>query len=182
MTLSRIIADGIIKWEPCAENDVICARFSFDEWHRIVADIHSDEEWFEFLKENPDFVRCFVLKRCDDCHSIAFIYLLKEYDDERIISIHGGGWESPLMHYRGYILMIRHLLCQGYKVRTYCKLSNLAAIRFDRSVGFVPYRYTEEEVFMWITLRRLEKCKFYKRFYDENSRNNLLTETRSRRD
>ena len=61
--------------------------------------------------------------------------------------------------------MIKHLLEQGYKVRTYCQLSNPAAIRFDKSVGFVPYRYTEEEIFMWISRKRLENSKLYKRFY-----------------
>ena len=76
-----LIADDFVRWEPYAKEDILCKRFSPDEWHMIVADIHSDEEWADFLIENPDFVRCFVLKRCDDCHSIAFIYLLKEYDD-----------------------------------------------------------------------------------------------------
>lgn len=159
------LTDDIVKWEPCTEKDVLCARFSLDEWHHIVTDIHSDEEWYEFLQENPNFVRCFVLKRCDNNHPIAFIYLLKEYDDEQIISIHGGGWENPLMYYRGYVLMIKHLLYQGIKVRTYCQLSNPTAIRFDRSIGFIPYRYTEEEVFMWISTKRLENSKLYQRFY-----------------
>lgn len=78
---------------------------------------------------------------------------------------HGGGWEKPLLYYRGYILMLQHLLEQGIKVRTYCSLSNIAAIRFDRSVGFVPYKYTDNEVFMWINTKRLKSSKLYKYFY-----------------
>ena len=165
MIFPDLIADDFVRWEPYAKEDILCKRFSPDEWHMIVADIQSDEEWADFLIENPDFVRCFVLKRCDDCHSIAFIYLLKEYDDERIISIHGGGWESPLMHYRGYILMLKALLDQGFKIRTYCQLSNSAAIRFDRSVGFIPYRYTEEKVYMWLSQYSLQRSKVYKHIY-----------------
>ena len=176
------IEDSIIRWEPYTKKGKICARFSSEEWCRIAADISSDEEWGDFLMEYPDFVRCYVLERKGDGHPIGFVYVMKEYDDKKIVSIHGGTWESPLMCYRGYILMIKHLLNQGYKVRTYCQLSNPAAIRFDRSVGFVPYRYTKEEVFMWISSKRLENSKLYKRFYDGNPRNNLLTETRSRRD
>jgi hypothetical protein len=83
----------------------------------------------------------------------------------KIVSIHGGGWENPIMYYRGYILMIEYLLAQGLKVRTCCQLSNPAAIRFSRSVGFVPYRYTKDEVFMWNSTRRLKDSKLYKRFY-----------------
>ena len=69
------------------------------------------------------------------------------------------------MYYRGYVLMLKHLLDQGLKIRTYCQLSNQRAIRFSRSVGFVPYRYTEDEVFMWINDKRLKNSKLYKRFY-----------------
>ena len=45
----------------------------------------------------------------------------------------------------------------------------------------VNYRYTEEEVFMWISSKRLENSKLYKRFYNENPRSNLLAEASVRR-
>ena len=61
--------------------------------------------------------------------------------------------------------MLKYLLEQGLKVRTYCNVSNSAAIRFVRSVGFVPYRYTKDEVFMWITENRLKGTELYKHFY-----------------
>ena len=60
--------------------------------------------------------------------------------------------------------MLEHLLKQDLRVRTYCNISNSAAIRFDRSVGFMPYRYTKDEVFMWINEKRLKSSAIYKRF------------------
>lgn len=52
--------------------------------------------------------------------------------------------------------MLKYLLEQVLKARTYCNVSNPMAVRFVRSVGFVPYRYTKDEVFMWITENRLK--------------------------
>lgn len=161
------IEDAIIRWNPYTKKEKICARFSSEEWHCIASDIHSDEEWGDFLMEYPDFVRCYVLKRKKDGHPIGFVYIMREYDDKNVLSIHGGGWENPLMHYRGYILMLKYLLEQGFKVRTYCQLSNSAAIRFDRSVGFIPYRYTEEKVYMWLSKYSLQRSKVYRHFYSK---------------
>ena len=158
------ISDGIIKWVPYNREEKIWERYSLDDWHSAVHDIDSDEEWADFLEESL-IVKCYILKLCSNDRSIAFVYTIQEDFAGKVLSIHGGGWENPLMYYRGYILMIRHLLDQGYKVRTYCQLSNDAAIRFDRSVGFVPYRYTDEEICMWISRKRLEISKLYKRFY-----------------
>lgn len=125
----------------------------------------SDAEWAEFVGRYVNSVQCWVLKNRATNLPIAFVYLFNEEGYWEKVSIHGGGWESPLMYYRGYILMLKHLLEQGIKVRTYCNLSNRAAIRFDRSVGFVPYKYTNKEVFMWINAKRLKGSKLYKYFY-----------------
>ena len=89
----------------------------------------------------------------------------KEYNEEKIVSIHGGGWSKPLLYYRGYILMLKTLMERGYKVRTYCNHHNTSAIRFSRSVGFIPYRYTDTKVLMWISERTLKNTVLYKRFY-----------------
>ena len=160
----NITTDGIIKCIPYRRDEKICERYTLDVWHRAVHDVDSDSEWGDFL-EKTLIVKCYILKLCANDKSIGFVYTIQEDFAGKILSIHGGGWEKPMMHYRGYILMIKHLLDQGYKVRTYCQLSNAVAIRFVRSVGFVPYRYTEEEVFMWISNKRLENSKIYKRFY-----------------
>lgn len=158
------IEDDIIKWVAYTKDEKICERYPLDVWHQAVHDIDSDEEWADFLSESK-VVRCYVLKLCCNGKSIAFTYIMQEDFDGKIVSIHGGGWENPLMYYRGYILMLKYLLDQGLKVRTYCQRSNPSAIRFSRSVGFVPYRCSEDEVFMWISDKRLKSSKLYKRFY-----------------
>lgn len=160
----QALSDGLIKWEPFSREEKICERFPLDVWHQIVHDVDSDEEWGNFL-EKSQFVKCYILRQCSNNESIAFIYTMQENFKGTIVSIHGGVWGSPLLHFRGYILMLKNLLEQDLKVRTYCNKSNSAAIRFDKSVGFVPYRYTENEVFMWITEKRLKGTKLYKRYY-----------------
>lgn len=139
--------------------------FSQLDWYNIVEDIHSDQEWADFVEAHPGFVSCYILKECDDGEPLAFIYLLKEYDNEMIVSIHGGGWSKPLLYYRGYILMLRTLMERGYKVRTYCNRDNSSAIRFSRSVGFIPYSYTDSKVYMWVNYKRMTSSKLYKYYY-----------------
>lgn len=158
------VSDLVVKWVPYCRDEKICKRYSLDDWHKAVHDIDSDEEWADFLEQSY-IVKCYVLKLCSNEKSIAFIYTIQEDFAGKKVSIHGGGWENPLMYYRGYVLMLKHLLNLGLKVRTYCQLSNPAAIRFSRSVGFVPYRYSTEEVFMWISTKTLMNSKLYKRFY-----------------
>ena len=158
------IADATIKWK-IYSGETILDRFSVYEWKQIASDISSYYEWVEFIATYPDIVRCYVLEVCATSSDIAFVYLYRE--GLYTVSIHGGGWQNPLLYYRGYILIIRSLLEQGLKVRTYCQLSNPSAIRFSRSVGFVPYRYTDTQVCMWISLKRLQCTKLYRRFYGD---------------
>ena len=158
------ISDDIIKWVPYSRDEIVCNRYPLDVWHKAVHDIHSDEDWANFL-EGSTIVKCYILKLCNNNESIAFLYTLQENIKGDIVSVHGGGWKYSLMYHRGYMLMLKNLLDRGLKVRTYCQLDNPKAIRFSRSVGFVPYKYTDEEVFMWITEKRLKGCKFYHRFF-----------------
>lgn len=160
-----VIKDDFVKWELYTRADSLCVRFPLEVWNQIVEDIHSDSDWADFVENYSNFVKCFVLKKIATNTSIAFIYIFNEDGLWKTVSIHGGGWESPIMHYRGYILMLKYLLEEGFKVRTYCQSSNLAAVRFDRSVGFVPYRYSGGKVYMWINLKRLASCEIYKRLY-----------------
>ena len=163
-----LLSDQYIRCIQYTKDETICKRYPLDLWHQAVHDVDSDEEWGAFLSESS-IVKCYVLKLCSNEKSIAFVYTIQEDFDGKVVSIHGGGWEYPIMYYRGYILMIRHLLAKGLKVRTYCQLSNPAVIRFSRSVGFVPYRYTKDEVYMWISTQRLTASKLYKRFYNNKN-------------
>ena len=161
------VEDHLIRWEPYAQGEILCSRFSSDEWCHIVADIHSDKEWADFLTANPQFAYCYVLKRCFDNRPIAFVYILKEYDNERIISIHGGGWSNPILYCRGYALILQRILEKGYKVRTYCSVDNKRTLRLSKGLGYVVYKKTTQNVYMWLSLRNLKKSKMYKRFYPE---------------
>ena len=163
--MQQIINDHIIKWEPYTKGDILCARFPLDQWRKVAGDIHSDEEWENLVVKYPGVIKCWVLRRLSDNESIGMIYIFNEGDNWEKCSIHGGGWKDPILHYRGYVLMLRHLIEKGVKVRTSCSLSNPTAMRFSRSVGFIPYRYTDDEVFMWISEKRLKSSKLYKRFY-----------------
>lgn len=163
--MREVIADSTVVWEPYYKDIHLCDRFSVEQWEQIAGDIHSDIEWANFVERYVNSIQCWVLKNRATNHPIAFVYLFNEEGYWEKVSIHGGGWENPLLYYRGYILMLQHLLGQGIKVKTYCSLSNIAAIRFDRSVGFVPYKYTDNEVFMWVNTKRLKSSKLYKYFY-----------------
>lgn len=163
--MREVIADSTVVWEPYHKDIHLCDRFSVEQWEQIARDIHSDIEWANFVERYVNSIQCWVLKNRATNHPIAFVYLFNEEGYWEKVSIHGGGWEQPLLYYRGYMLMLQHLLGQGIKVKTYCSLSNVAAIRFDRSVGFVPYKYTDNEVFMWVNTKRLKSSKLYKYFY-----------------
>lgn len=162
-----VIKDDFVKWELYTREEPLCVKFPLEQWNQIVEDIHSDADWADFVGHYGDYVICWVLKKKETNNSIAFIYLFNEDEQWKTVSIHGGGWGNPIMYYRGYILILNYLLSKGIKVRTYCQTSNHAAIRLNRSVGFVPYRYSGDKVYMWINLKRLVSCKSYKRFYDE---------------
>ncbi len=160
-------SDSFVKWEPyCGE--LIVERFSNEEWKLMVSDICSDEEWKVFVNENSEWIRCYVLRTYSSNKEIGFIYIYNEYGNFDVVSIHGGGWEksivSTLFYYRGMILMLSQLLNKGLKVRTTVSTENLPALRFMRSLGFVPYRYTDTSVYLWINEKRLNGCKIYKHF------------------
>ena len=163
--MQDVIEDSFVVWEPYYKGIHLCDRFSVEQWEQIAGDIESDTEWADFVGRYSNSVKCWVLKIKKTKLPIAFIYLFNEDGLWKTVSIHGGGWEIPLMYYRGYVLMLKYLLDQNIKVRTYCQLSNRTAIRFSRSVGFVPYRYTDNNVLMWISSKRLINTKLYKRFF-----------------
>lgn len=158
------VNDEFVKWKTYS-NENLLSRFSASEWKEIAADISSVEEWKDFLSTYSEYVQCYVLENITKSTDIAFAYLYKE--SSKVISIHGGGWLNPLLYYRGYILLIRRILENGYKVRTSCNLCNPAAIRFSRSAGFIPYNYTSSKVYMWISERTLKRTFLYKRFYSD---------------
>lgn len=156
--------DGIVKWKVYSGEQIL-DRFSLDKWREIASDISSNEEWNHFIDTYSDFIKCYILEQVSTSLDIAFVYLY--FEESNVVSIHGGGWEKPLLYYRGYTLMLRILTERGYKVRTCCSLKNPSAIRFSRSVGFIPYRYTDSKIHMWLSEKTLKRTILYKRFFTE---------------
>ena len=122
----------------------------------------SEEKFFYFLESYPFYIKSYTYKRRNG-DILAFVYIVLDVNRKDVVSIHGGGCSNYRSHYKGYVMIIEALLSCNLKVRTKCSLANSAAIRFDRSVGFMPYRYTKDEVFMWINEKRLKNSAMYKR-------------------
>lgn len=158
------LTDGVVEWLNYSIGDIICSKFSPEKWNLILRDVGSDRGLANFLEDN--LIECHILRECKGNDTVGFIFLLPECSSKKIVSIHGGGWgHNPYLYYRGYILIIEHLLHQGIKVRTYCDAVNERAIRFNRGVGFVRYKQTDHRIYSWINLKRLQSRKIYKRFY-----------------
>ncbi len=163
-----IASDGVVEWHKYTDGECLCKHFPLAEWHLIVSDVDTDEEWEDILR-NSTYVNCYTLKMSKSQETIGFVYTKHEDDYGRIRSVHGGGWGKStrlsFLYYRGLILMVRTLLQDGIKVRTSCLKGNIRALRFLRSIGFVPYFYTDTYVYMWISEKRLNNSKIYKYLY-----------------
>lgn len=166
-------SDDTIQWRPYCDEDIICNRFSIGEWHKMVTDLHSDDEWRLFVSEYDDIVACYVLCRRTDNEPIAFLYVYLEDYSRRLVSVHGGGWGKSLrlsfLYYRGLISMIGCLFAHGFRVRTSCLKTNQHALRFLRSVGFVVYCHEGNFFKMWINHYRLFNSVPYRYLYKNNS-------------
>lgn len=160
-----IISDDVIYFIPYKKSEIIYSNFKIDDWHNVVSDINSDEELSNAL-DLYKHIDGYILKRCDNNESIAFLYIKKENQKKSIVSIHGGGWNKSIyltfLYYRGYVLMIEHLLNKGYKVRTTCLCTNKLAYRFIRSIGFVKYKSSGTYNYFWINSNRLSNNKINK--------------------
>ena len=159
----RHLQDKLIKIDVYKKADLVCNRFSKTKWSNIISDISSDVELQSFISSYDTFIFPYVIRRRDNNEDLAFLYMLKEC--RNTVSIHGGGWKSPLLYVRGYILMLNSLIDLHLKGRTKCALSNISAIKLNKGIGFRPYKYTEDSVYMWINCKTLKNSKIYKRFH-----------------
>ena len=156
------LADADTYWKPTSREDCISNNFTFEQWEYIMGKDFSEEKFFYFLESYPFYIKSYTYKRRNG-DILAFVYIVLDVNRKDVVSIHGGGCSNYRSHYKGYVMIIEALLSCNLKVRTKCSLANSAAIRFDRSVGFMPYRYTKDEVFMWINEKRLKNSAMYKR-------------------
>ena len=157
--------DDVIRWDSY-NNEFVCNRFSIDEWHKMVCDIDTEDEWQSFLSDFSELVKCYILKKNDTNEAIGFVYLYKESSSSKVVSIHGGIWDSKtsaLLAYRAIFVLIEHLFNEGMKVRTSCLIENKPASRFIRGIGFVKYYISHTHTYMWINPKRLNINLIYKR-------------------
>lgn len=156
-----LLSDGVVEWVQYSRLDEIYSQFKPKDWNKILFGVGSDTGLANFIEDQT--VGCYILKNCNLNTAIAFIYILPE--GHKGVSLHGGSWKrQPLLLFRGYILMIEYLLCQGIKVKTYCSSNNEQALRFNHGVGFVRYRQTINRTYMWINLKRLHSSLAYRLF------------------
>ena len=162
--------DELLKFRPYQSDDMVFSHFTRQETENIAAGIENDKEWADFLKKYVSYFMCIVPIRKSDNAPIGMAYLINEDLNWKKVSIHGGAWGgSPMLTYRAYIILIKSLLDQGIKVTTTCSISNSKAVRFNRSIGFVKYRSSDDTVWMWINTRRLESTSIYKRLFGNQS-------------
>lgn len=157
--------DDVIRWDSY-NNEFVCNRFSIDEWHKMVCDIDTEIEWQTFLSDYSDFVKCYMLKKNNTNEAIGFVYLYRELPSSKVVSVHGGIWDSKtssFLAYRAIFLLIEHLLSKGIKVRTSCLIENKRAYHFLKGVGFVKYYSSQTHTYMWINQKRLNRNPIYKR-------------------
>lgn len=157
--------DDVIRWDSY-NNEFVCNRFSIDEWHKMVCDIDTEDEWQSFLSDFSEFVKCYILKKNDTNEAIGFVYLYKESPSSQVVSIHGGIWDSKtsaLLAYRAIFVLIEQLFREGIKVRTSCLIENKPASRFIRGIGFVKYYSSHTHTYMWINQKHLNSNPIYKR-------------------
>lgn len=163
------ISDSVIEWKPYKNGDDIVSKFSAEDWHKIASDVDSEEVLQNLFEQHPDKIRGYVLYEVASSTPIAFVYILKEYSKRRTVSYHGGGWNrSPklaLLYYRGCILLIKRILESGIRVHTTTANDNKRAFKFMHSMGFVPFRKTDEKTYQWVSLKRLLNSKIYKRLF-----------------
>ena len=129
----------------------------------IFSDVTSAVELEDFM--NMDCGQCFVAYNPASNAPFGFVYVYVEDEKSKKVSIHGGGWlpNHAMLNYRAYILLIEILLQQGFKVRTACKLDNMKAFRFNKSIGFVNHYTSKNYRYLWISEKRLHSSSIFQR-------------------
>lgn len=166
--ISCVFNDDKIQLKPCKGKGII-SKFKPSDWHLIASDIDDEKTLIDFLDNHSDFMECYLLSTKADNQPFAFFYLLHEYDDNRIVSFHGGGWNNTirynLLHFRAAFLIAHTLEENGIKVRTYCLASNEKAYRFLREVGYIKYRLNGDTIEMYHSEKKMKRSRLYQKLF-----------------
>lgn len=155
-----LLSDNHVEWR-IRTNEPLMDFFKETDWLRIFSDVTNVEDLEDFM--NMDCGQCFVAYNPISNAPFGFVYVYVEDEQTKKVSIHGGGWlpNHALLNYRAYIMLIKTMLQQGFKVRTACKPDNLKAIRFNRGIGFVNHYTSKNYRYFWISEKRLLASPVY---------------------
>lgn len=139
--------DGRFIWRLYSGEDLLApGRFSLENWHKIVSDIDTMDEWRDFLDEYSSYSTCYVLYRTGDMTPIAMSWILAEHgqfdDCERgmAVSVHGGGWSDNFIdknyYAKGWMVMTDYLSSLGCRVFTNVENNNPSALHLIKRTGF----------------------------------------------
>ena len=156
----------LIEWRYCRSEVKIRDQFNYDDWHKIVKDIETDEDLFRANEKG--YIALYVVKRRDQKKPFGFVFILVEDPKKNIVSIHGGGWDRKYKYLfpNAFLLMNRYLLDSGIKVRTSCLIGNTKAMKFIRACGFKIYRYDHGKALFYLTHELLKKSAINIRYVE----------------
>lgn len=171
-----------LQWRVYSGTDHIADRFSASDWHRIFPNYSTEEELREFVKTTRAATRILILHNTATGEPLGFVALLLIASST--VALHGGAWATSTAArmdiYRGMFLLLKRLLENGAKVVS-SSSDNPRAVKFMKSLGFRIFSYRYNRTHYHITMSRMLKSPFYKRFAStrqRHSRQNFNSSTR----
>ena len=137
------------------------SRFSERDWHYILSDVSSVEQFHEMLQ--MESVHGLVAYNIAN-EPVAFAMLIDEPDKDNKVSIHGGCWSAG-DSYEAIITLIEILFSNGKAVRSSCTIDNQRATHFLRKLGFVNHYTSEQYRHFWLPYKRFVNSAIYKRLH-----------------
>lgn len=165
MIESSLLLEEFAGWHPYTGKEEIVSRFSEHEWGQIMPFIDSDNNLLDWITDLEGWVFCWLLKRGDSHENIAFLLFMRHHKQVDRLVMHGGAWADnggKCLYPRATAMLLQRILRLGFKVHTVCNIENYRAIKFDRALGFRPYRYHSGRVHLYLTLNLLEKSFLFR--------------------
>ncbi|MGM9872841.1 MAG: hypothetical protein ACI30X_05230 [Muribaculaceae bacterium] len=152
------VGDSVVELKAYSGEVDIVSRFSPDNWHHIVTDVDTPQQWEALLENYKQFIHCYLLYRLSDHKPIGFVYLLQEDERGSYLSIHGGGWEHQVnpavLYMRGFRLIVNELLNRKFRILSRCDISNRRVEKFLRGAGFEETARDEQTIYFKIIPKR----------------------------
>ena len=171
----RELSNKSVVWYPYTGKEAVVAHFSSNEWFQIMPFVKSDEEFRHWVSGLEEHAYCWLLRNKNSGKDIAFLIFLRHHKDKKRLVMHGGAWADgggKCFYPQAMIMLLRYMLRLGLKIHTTCDKENFRAIKFDRALGFRPYRYDLGRIYFYITLRSLEQSFLFQ--YINRASNSIL--------